>query len=861
MNKIMLTGYVVVLLGGVVLQASANPKQASNPMIAFQSQSFPAPSTSTPSPTESQTLQLIDTSSPVSTAGWTNYSGSTYAISVDYPPTVKPMRGGNDLHYPLAKIPLCNTEYFQKKYSNPSDCLYLPTDTYPETTDTGFIGASVAISVFNLDRQNCMNFKDIQVDGVRYLTIHGIIYSAVDTAVNTYNSGLAYSRKDVHYRTFVASTCFDLTTSIATTVENVASISKLQVKPFTETDERKIQAILNTIVSTFQIPSYPQQALSTELVAAPVTATSTPISTIGWKTYTNATYGLSIPYPPTLQVETMNETSNDGNYGLFAPCDPFDNTRVEPAVLLACFHLHPGTTRTDFIGASLAVIIPNLSQQHCIFMQNDFMPVHQTSLNGISFYFVDRTGAAAGLGGHFINYRTYSQNTCLEFDITIASDSYSENGGATLSTPVLPFSEDSIRAMFDYMISNFYLTPSQSSIRTVLPVSTANWTTYTNSAYGVSVAYPPATIQLLGGGNNAGKNFGPVPLCNSEYLNANYFQGVNPKLINCFYLPANTYPDSTNTGFIDASLAISVFNLNLYDCVTFRDIEFQQFYQFPVNGRIFTSFETHREDELHRRFDVHNRTFVHNTCFDLTTTLVVDADFEQTARFTESHRRHIQAIFDQMISTLNFSSPSQPATVNPADSFPQASTAGWPTYIDSTYPFSIAFPATMNVYYGYYGENGISLPNIPFRCNIHASSRPDPVVCFDFPKNTYSETTNTDFETASLQIGIYHADQQACMSFADTYLEGSPPWIKTGVINGITYSAVDNDESDTDRLTKVVRYRTFARNVCFDITTSININLYALHQTAPALRPLTDVEQHTIQGILNQMVIMFRVLD
>jgi hypothetical protein len=54
--------------------------------------------------------------------------------------------------------------------------------------------------------------------------------------------------------------------------------------------------------------------------------------------------------------------------------------------------------------------------------------------------------------------------------------------------------------------------------------------TYTNSTYGLSIAHPPITMELLGSGKNVGKDLGPVPLCNAEFLSATYFPGINPHL-------------------------------------------------------------------------------------------------------------------------------------------------------------------------------------------------------------------------------------------------------------------------------------------------------------------------------------------
>src|SRR5258708_33546675 len=201
------------------------------------------------------------------------------------------------------------------------------------------------------------------------------------------------------------------------------------------------------------------------------------MSTAGWKTYTNSTYGFSIAYPPTMHLENAKETSTAGSYSITDPCASYDNANLSPVRLLTCFTLgqgtYPDTTYTDFLAASLAVFIPNLSQQHCIFVQDSYKPVRQVFLNGINFYLTEGGGAAAGLHGHFINYRTYAQKTCWDFDITIASEAASENGGSALGAPIIPFSEERLNRTFAQMLSRISCLPPTPTLRTATPLNTS----------------------------------------------------------------------------------------------------------------------------------------------------------------------------------------------------------------------------------------------------------------------------------------------------------------------------------------------------------------------------------------------------
>lgn len=396
-------------------------------------------------------------------------------------------------------------------------------------------------------------------------------------------------------------------------------------------------AIFKAQFSTNQLTS---KADSTVPPTLQPIASSTAISTATWKTYTDSGYGFSIKYPSIMGLISGKEL-HDKYYGNGLGC-----TASQHEEGLVCFTLsegtYPETTNTDFAGAFVEVSIVTGDLQYCLAFRDwklpEFQEVKRVVFNGIPFSSTKRYGVAAGTHGAFASYRTFVHNICYVLSTTLVTVMRYENTVWTSTPTVRPFTEAddrTIQAIFDQMFSTFSFTSLEPS-DLIIPEGAADWHTYTNSTYGFSIDYPP-TMEVKSHKEVVdNQGFADIPLCNYDRLHA------ETQPIICFYLPKGMYPKTTNNEFRGASLAVSVYNLNEQDCLSFRDVNYQQEKIWPslFNGITFSQVDltTGR----------HYRAFVHSTCFDIT--------------IIGLYSENLGYIFNQMLSTLSFASSEQQLT-------------------------------------------------------------------------------------------------------------------------------------------------------------------------------------------------------
>ncbi|MGA9585751.1 MAG: hypothetical protein WBQ95_10515 [Terracidiphilus sp.] len=142
--------------------------------------------------------------------------------------------------------------------------------------------------------------------------------------------------------------------------------------------------------------------------------------------------------------------------------------------------------------------------------------------------------------------------------------------------------------------------------------------------------------------------------------------------------------------------------------------------------------------------------------------------------------------------------------------------AGWHTYHNPDYGFSIAYPASFTLTYtssvvaGSVKETGNDLDHPGYGC------QPTSLVCFEYKQPTFSRAgifgigvtvnlheSSTEVECHQLDEGDHLADMT-----------------KTARINGIAFHSGDTSEGWTVHSVGMTKYRVFRRNVCFEIETA-----------------------------------------
>jgi len=209
------------------------------------------------------------------------------------------------------------------------------------------------------------------------------------------------------------------------------------------------------------------------------------------------------------------------------------------------------------------------------------------------------------------------------------------------------------------------VTPTLTS--TPMPANMTGWSTYTNSIFGFSIAYPP-TMKLENFMQVEDKGgFDWIPLCN-------YYEASNLSLVSCLYLPRGTYPDTSNTTFTGASLAISTTNLEEQDCLSysdFRGMGIEPPKPTLINGISFSVLKTVGIGTGHVGMDVRNRNFAHHICLEITITMAgyTSSDYllTNTPGATPTpypNYQNVQTLLNEVLSTFHFTD-SQSSTANP----------------------------------------------------------------------------------------------------------------------------------------------------------------------------------------------------
>jgi hypothetical protein len=247
-------GLILVILGGSPIQRISPQTQHSDPTTSVYDQTSTGQPAVTGDPVTPATLQPTGAATAISTAGWKTYMNFAYEFAIAYPPTMElenseqvATSGG------FAWIPLCN---FERRDTSLVICFYLPRGTYPDTTNTDFVGASLAVNVINLNQQDCLSFADFKSGGIgepMLNTINGIKFSYIGTG----GGGMGHLGIETHNRTYAHNTCFELTRTIAITyaAEMMVWTSTPEIKPFTEANQQNVQAILDRMLSTFRFTS------------------------------------------------------------------------------------------------------------------------------------------------------------------------------------------------------------------------------------------------------------------------------------------------------------------------------------------------------------------------------------------------------------------------------------------------------------------------------------------------------------------------------------------------------------------------------------------------------------------------------
>jgi hypothetical protein len=143
--------------------------------------------------------------------------------------------------------------------------------------------------------------------------------------------------------------------------------------------------------------------------------------------------------------------------------------------------------------------------------------------------------------------------------------------------------------------------------------------------------------------------------------------------------------------------------------------------------------------------------------------------------------------------------------------------AGWKTYRDSKFEFTVAYPPDMKLYDFARGEKPDNYAPV---CDETT------VACFGYTGQDY---TGTNFDGAGIAINILRdaKNEQQCSNIGSAEYPRMATQLAT--IHGTTFHVGEIGEGGMSHFQAITAYRAIRQNVCFEIRTqinSVNIGVY-----------------------------------
>ena len=221
-----------------------------------------------------------------------------------------------------------------------------------------------------------------------------------------------------------------------------------------------------------------EAASTTVAPASSVSGNFGATSTSDWKTYSNGQTGFGVQYPSDFAlVSDLTPSQKKSATSYMGTCSSdFDVTGEVKLCYVG------NATSSGFVIAGVNITATSTSEADCEKTQqnNNNQSTNQVVINGTTFY--EDMLADAGLS-HYLDidsFRTYHSNACYTIELTLESQVPNSSSWNGLDTNFKAMMEQKLKAI----LSTFRFIPVTAS------PSPSGFKTYTNSQYGISVAYP-----------------------------------------------------------------------------------------------------------------------------------------------------------------------------------------------------------------------------------------------------------------------------------------------------------------------------------------------------------------------------------